>query len=343
MRKHGALLFLRPSPLGGKAAAPPYRRAARAIVPARCACRRIGALRAPRASRVARNDGRLTPCGAKRRAASAGGLRGAATGALPLSFSPLCGLFRAHRREVARFHLAVCSWRPAAAAAGVRPPFGRPRKPLPTRQHGTAAASGRAGRKSGAPPREARRTKRAARGARRLFSAFPGAAASGKSLLLAPAPASGIPPPLPVGGLVAGGVGRPQPGKTLVARGASPASARRGAPLRGIALACCFRVAPAGGGRSHAVLARAAAQSAAACGGAPLPLPLIRPRRGRVLLVVPWCARAAGRRLAAARGVGLRGARRARAPAGFWAFRPPQLLVVQDRGRACSGVVRVGA
>ena len=183
MRKHGALLFLRPSPIGGKAAAPPYRRAARAF----------------------RNDGRrLTPCGAKRRAASAGGLRGAATGALPLSFSPLCGLFRAHSREVARFHLAVCSWRPAAAAAGVRPPFGRPRKPLPTRQHGTAAASGRAGRKSGAPPREARRTKRAARGARRLFSAFPGAAAPGKSLLLAPAPASGIPPPLPVGGLVAG-------------------------------------------------------------------------------------------------------------------------------------------
>ena len=183
MRKHGALLFLRPSPLGGKAAAPPYRRAARAF----------------------RNDGRrLTPCGAKRRAASAGGLRGAATGALPLSFSPLCGLFRAHSREVARFHLAICSWRPAVAAAGVRPPFGRPRKPLPTRQHGTAAASGRAGRKSGAPAREARRTKRAARAARRLLSAFPAAAASGKSLLLAPAPASGIPPAHPVGGLVAG-------------------------------------------------------------------------------------------------------------------------------------------
>ena len=108
----------------------------------------------------------------------------------------------------------------------------------------------------------------------------------------------------------------PQPGKSLVARGASPADARRGAPLWGVALACCFGLAPAGGGRPCAVLARAAAQSAAACGGAPLPLPLIRPRRGRVLLVVPWCARAAGRRLTAARGVGLRGARRARAPAG---------------------------
>ncbi len=135
----------------------------------------------------------------------------------------------------------------------------------------------------------------------------------------------------------------PQPGKSLVARGASPADARREAPLWGVALACCFGLAPAGGGRPCAVLAQAAAQTAAACCGAPLPLPLIRPRRGRVLPVVPWCARAAGRRLTAARGVGLRGARRARAPAGFWAFRPPQLLVVPDRGRACSGVVRVGA
>mgnify|MGYP004575725021 CR=1 FL=1 len=197
MRKHGALLFLRPSPLTGALRAPPHR---------------TGALRAPRASRFARIDGRrLTPCGAKRRAASAGGLRGAASGALRLSFSPLCGLFRAHRREVESVRLAVCSWRPAAAAAGVRPSFGRPRQTAAypaTRNRSSRAVVGRGiGR-----PRRAR-----------LLSAFPAAAAPGKSLLLDPAPASGIPPAHPVGGLVAGGVGRPRPGKTLVARGASPA------------------------------------------------------------------------------------------------------------------------
>lgn len=52
MRKHGALLFLRPSPLGGKAAAPPYRRAARATAPHR---------RAPRAARFALRPDRRPP------------------------------------------------------------------------------------------------------------------------------------------------------------------------------------------------------------------------------------------------------------------------------------------
>ena len=135
----------------------------------------------------------------------------------------------------------------------------------------------------------------------------------------------------------------PQPGKSLVARGASPAGARRGAPLWGVALACCFGLAPAGGGRPCAVLARAAAQSAAALRRCP-PAAAADPAASRSGFagrsVVRACGRAApcgGARGRAAGGAAGASARR------FWAFRPPQLLVVPDRGSACSGVVRVGA
>ena len=213
MRKHGALLFLRPSPLGGKAAAPPYRRAARATTGALRALSYRRAARAAVPARCARRALRASPgstaaAAALRRKAPRSGRLAASVvpqPALCLCRSPRCAAFSEHTDG----KLRVFTWR--FARGGQRRPLrgcGRRLavldKPLPTRQQGTAAASGRAGRKSGAPPREARRTKRAARGARRLLSAFPGAAAPGKSLLLAPAPASGIPPPLPVGGLVAG-------------------------------------------------------------------------------------------------------------------------------------------
>ena len=316
----------------------PWRKGGCAAVPARCARHHR------RAARAARNDGRrLTPCGAKRRAASAGGLRGAASDALRLSLSPLCGLFRAHRREVVSVRLAVCSWRPAAAAAGVRPSFGRPRQTAayPATWNRSSLGSRRAKVRRSSPRSAAHKARRA--GCPSAFIGFSGRCGGRKKPAARPRASQRHPPAAPCRGLRCGRRRSPPAGQNPCSTRRKPGKARRRAPLRGIALACWFRVAPAGGGRSHAVLAQAAAQTAAACCGAPLPLPLIRPRRGRVLPVVPWCARAAGRRLAAARGVGLRGARRARAPAGFWAFRPPQLLVVQDRGRACSGVVRVGA
>lgn len=71
MRKHGALLFLRPSPLGGEAAAPPYWRAARAIVPARCA--RLSERRPPPDAlrrKAPRSVGRRPPWCRNRRSAS---------------------------------------------------------------------------------------------------------------------------------------------------------------------------------------------------------------------------------------------------------------------------------
>ena len=281
-------------------------------LPARCARHRTGALRAPphrtgalrapRASRFARIDGRrLTPCGAKRRAASAGGLRGAASNALRLSFSPLCGLFRAHRREVESVRLAVCSWRPAAAAAGVRPSFGRPRQTAAYPATWNRSSRAVVGRGIGRPRRA------------RLLSAFPAAAASGKSLLLDPAPASGIPPAAPCRGPRCGRRRSPPAGQNPCSTRRKPGRARRRAPLRGIALACWFRVAPAGGGRSYAVLARAAAQTAAACCGAP-PAAAADPAASRSGFagrsVVRACGRAARKARRAGSGCGGRGGRK---------------------------------
>lgn len=313
MRKHGALLFLRPSPLGGKArcARRPERR------PPPDALRR----KAPR------SVGRRPPWCRNRRSASVvlpavRPFQSTQTGSRAFS---LGGLLVA--ASGGRCGGAAAVWPSSQTAAY---PATWNRSSLGSRRAKVRRSAPRSAPR-GAPVgffrlfRAQRRPEKACCSPPRQPAASPRRSLSGASLRAC--------------------ARAPQPGKICysIARGASPANARRRAPLWGIALACCLGRAPAGGGRPCAVLARAAAQSAAACGGAPLPLPLIRPRRGRVLLVVPWCARAAGRRLAAARGVGLRGARRALAPAGFWAFRPPQLLVVPDRGRACSGVVRVGA
>ena len=341
MRKHGALLFLRPSPLGGEARcarhrtgalrAPSYRRAARATVPARCA--RLSERRPPPDAlrrKAPRSVGRRPPWCRIRRSASV---------VLP-AVRPFQSTQTGSRAFSLGGLLVAASGGRRGGAAAVWPSSQTAAYPATWNRSSLGARRAKVRRCS---PRSAAHEARRA-GCPSAFFGFSGRCGARKKPAARPRASQRHPPAAPCRGPRCGRAhGRPQPGKSLVARGASPADARRRAPLWGVALACFFGLAPAGGGRPCAVLARAAAQSAAACGGAPLPLPLIRPRRGRVLLVVPWCARAAGRRAKrGARGRAAGGAAGASARR-FWAFRPPQLLVVPDRGRACSGVVRVGA
>lgn len=290
MRKHGALLFLRPSPLGGKAAAPPYRRAQRATAPHR---------RAPRAARFAlRPERRPPPDALRRKAPRSVGRRPpwcrtqrSASFALP-AVRPFQSTQTGSRKCSLGGLLVAASGGRCGGAAAVWPSSQTAAYPATWNRSSLGSRRAKVRRSS---PRSAAHVARRA-GCPSAFFGFSGRCGVRKKPAARPRASQRQPPAAPCRGLRCGRRRSPPAGQNPCSTRRKPGRARRRAPLRGIALACWFRVAPAGGGRSHAVLAQAAAQTAAACCGAPLPLPLIRPRRGRVVLVVPWCARAAGRR-----------------------------------------------
>lgn len=256
----------------------PYRRAARATAPHR---------RAPRAARFAlRPDRRPPPDALRRKAPRSVGrrppwcrIRRSASFVLP-AVRPFQSTQTGSRKCSLGGLLVAASGGRCGGAAVVWP--SSTNRCLPGNKEPQQPGGGRPRDR---PPK-----------ARPAFIGFSGRCGARKKPAARPRASQRHPPGAPCRGPRCGRRRSPPAGQNPCSTRRKPGRARRRAPLRGIALACWFRVAPAGGGRSTPSSLGRPRNPRPPCAGAPLPLPLIRPRRGRVLPVVPWCARAAGRR-----------------------------------------------